>query len=91
MHPHMFDAQIHAVADNLVRHPGIRQDEDRIRFGRQRGQVGVTGLALERSEARVDRVDFVPGILEILYAALQPVSRLSETPTTAILFWARKS
>ena len=37
MHPDVFDAQVYALADDLVGHFGVGEDEDRIRFERQRG------------------------------------------------------
>ena len=37
MHPHVFHAQVHALADDLVGHFGVGENEDRIGLGGQRG------------------------------------------------------
>lgn len=64
VHPDVFDAEFHALLNDLIRHFGIREQEDRIRFGGDGSQVGVTGVALERSDARVDGEDLIARILE---------------------------
>jgi hypothetical protein len=68
VHPDALDPQINALLDNLLADLGVGQDENRIRSIRDRFQIGLTRIALEGGQARVDRVNGVSLLLELAVA-----------------------
>ena len=64
MHPDVFDAEFHALVNDLLRHLRVGKDEDRVHFFGKRFQVGVARIPLECGDARVDRVDLIAIVLE---------------------------
>ncbi len=66
VHPDIFHAQVHRLLDDLFGNLRAGHHENRVRFFRDGFQVRVTGIALELAHARVDRVDSVALLLELL-------------------------
>src|SRR5690349_1557007 len=64
MHPHAGDAGIAAIAHDLLRRLGPRDDDDAVDASGDRAHVGIAAIAIERLQVRVYREHVVTGPLQ---------------------------
>src|SRR6266540_5836803 len=68
MHPHMFDAQFHALLNNLFCYGRTGKNEDCVRLLGYRLQIRITWCTIICGKARVDPVDLIASFLELFIA-----------------------